>query len=110
MLMSLLYSFSLNYANILWASTNPTKPKNIHYLQKQAARIIFNEDRLCRHSRPLLKNPNALIVYQMTLYQNLNLMHRIKMGNIPEAFHEIIRKPNHNYPVTFSNLNYSIKK
>ena len=25
-------------------------------------------------------------------------MHRIKIGNIPEVFHEIIKKPNHKYP------------
>ena len=30
--------------------------------------------------------------------------------NIPEVFHETIKKPNHKYPTTFSNLNYSIKK
>ena len=97
----------LNYANISWASANPRKLKKIHYLQKQAARIIiFNEYRLC-HSRPLL---NALNVYQVNLYQNLNFMHRIKMGNIPEVFHETIKKPIHKYPATFSNLNYIIKK
>ena len=32
------------------------------------------------------------------------------MGNIPEVFHETIKKLNHKYPTTFSNLNYSIKK
>ena len=37
-------------------------------------------------------------------------MHRIKMGNIPEVFHETTKKPNHKYPATFSNLNCSIKK
>ena len=99
----------MNYVNIAWASINQTKLKKIHYLQKQAARIIFNEDRLC-HLRPLLKNLNASNVYQINLYQNLNFMHRIKMGNIPEVFHETIKKPNHKYPTTFSNLNYSIKK
>ena len=36
----------LNYANISWASTNPTKLKKIHYLKKRAAPVIFNEDRL----------------------------------------------------------------
>ena len=101
----------LNYANIFWASANPRKLKKIHYLQqKQAARIIiFNEYRLC-HSRPLLKNLNALNVYQINLFQNLNFMHRIKMRNIPEVFHETIKKPIHKYPATFSNLNYIIKK
>ena len=92
----------LNQANIAWASTNPTKLKKIHYLQKQLAQIIFNRDRLC-DSRPLLKNLNALNVYQINL-------HRIKMGNIPEVFHETIKKPNHKYPTTFSNLNDSIEK
>ena len=37
----------LNYAKIAWVSTNPTKLKKLYYLQKQAARIIFNKDRLC---------------------------------------------------------------
>ena len=37
-------------------------------------------------------------------------MHRIKIGNIREVFHEAIKKRNHKYPTTFSNLNYSIKK
>ena len=32
------------------------------------------------------------------------------MGYIPEVFHETIKKPNHKYPATFSNLNYSTKK
>ena len=53
-----------NYANIAWGSTDPTKLKKIHYLQKQAAQIIFNEDRLYL-SRPLLKNLNALNVHQI---------------------------------------------
>ena len=37
-------------------------------------------------------------------------MHRIKVGNIPKFFHKTIKKTNHEYPTTFSNLNYSIKK
>ena len=48
----------LNYGNIAWESTKKTAKKNklkmINVKQKQAVRIIFNEDRLC-HSRPLLK-------------------------------------------------------
>ena len=74
----------LNYANIAWASTNPTKLKKIHYWQKQAVQI-FNEDWLC-HSWPLLKNLNALNVYQTNFYQNLNFMDRIKLGNIPQGY------------------------
>ena len=32
------------------------------------------------------------------------------MGNIPEVFHETLKKQNHKYPTIFSNLNYSIKE
>ena len=55
---------------------------------------MFNKDQLC-HIQPLLKNLNALNVYQVCLYQNLNFMHRIKMGNIPKVFHETTKMPNH---------------
>ena len=83
-----------NYANITWARTNPSKLRKTHYLQKQAAQIMFNKDQLC-HIQPLLKNLNALNVYQIRLYQNLNFMHRIKMENIHKVFHETIKTPNH---------------
>ena len=49
----------LNYANISWASTYFTKLKKIHYQQKHAARITFNEDTLAQ-SRPLLRSLNPL--------------------------------------------------
>ena len=78
-------------------------------MQKQAAQIMFNEDQLC-HLRPRLKHLNTLNVYQTHLYQNLNFMHRVKMVNIPEVFYETIKMPNHKYPTTFSNLNYSTIK
>ena len=32
------------------------------------------------------------------------------MANIPEGFRETIKKRNHKYPTTFSDLNYSIQK
>ena len=61
-------------------------------MQKYAVRTIFNEDRLCR-TRPLLKTLNALNVYQLNIYQNLNFMHRLKNDNIPKIFAELIKKP-----------------
>ena len=42
----------LNYANIAWASTYRTKLKTIHFHQKHAVCIVFNEDKLTQ-SRPL---------------------------------------------------------
>ena len=47
----------LNYANISWASTNVTKLKKLHVLQKCAVRIVFNKDRLS-YLRPLLQKLN----------------------------------------------------
>ena len=59
----------LTYANISWGSTYFTKLKTVHYQQKHAARIIFNQNKLS-HSRPLLRSLNALNVYQINLYQH----------------------------------------
>ena len=42
----------LNYANIVCPSTYFTKLRTIHYQQKHAAKIIFNED-ILTHSRSL---------------------------------------------------------
>ena len=102
---SYIYTY-LNYTNIAWASTQKTKLKMINIKQKHAARIIFNEDRLC-HLRPLLKNLNALNIYQLNIYQNLNFMHRLK--NIPKIFTELIKKPKHKYPTKFSENSYTTK-
>ena len=44
----------LNYANIAWASsTYQTKLKTVHFHQKHAVRIVFNQEKLT-HYRPLL--------------------------------------------------------
>ena len=73
MYFSYIHSY-LNYANIVWASAYFT---NIQYLQKHAARMIFNED-ILTHSRPLLRSLNALNVYQMNFYQHANFMYKCK--------------------------------
>ena len=105
---SYIHSF-LNYANIAWASTHFTKLKTINYKQKQAARIVFDKDRL-RHSRPLLQNHNALNVYQINLFQQLNLMHKFIHGSLSRIFNNTFKKPDHKYPTKFSISNYSLKK
>ena len=82
----------LNYANIAWASTHFTKLKTISYKQKQATRIVFNEDRLC-HSRPLLRELNALNIYQINLFQVLKFMHRFTIDDLPKVFKNVFKKP-----------------
>ena len=98
----------LNYPNIAWASTQKTKLKMINIKQRHAIRTIVNEDRLC-HSQPLLKKLNALNVYQLSIYQNFNFMHRLKDDNITKIFTELIKKPKHKYPTKFSKNSYTTK-
>ena len=56
-LRSIYFSFIRSYiiyANIAWASTNKTKPKKLFEKQKQAAHIIFIQERFT-HARPFLR-------------------------------------------------------
>ena len=89
----------LNYANITWASTYRTKLKAIHFDQKHAVRIVFNEDKLTQ-SCPPLRSLNALNVYQINLYQH------VEEGatNI-----QSVKKPFHKYPTKFSGDCSSLK-
>ena len=54
--------------------------KKLFGKQKQAVRIIFNQDRFT-YARPLLKTLNALNVHQINLMQVLLLMHKIKTNS-----------------------------
>ena len=99
----------LNYANIACGSTYRTKVKTVHYHQKHAARIVFDQDKLT-HARPLLRSPNALNVYQINLYQHLNFMHKVNNNVTTNAFHGIFTKPLYNYPTNFSYNSFSLKK
>ena len=98
----------LNYANIAWASTYRTKLKTIHFHQKHAARIVFNEEKLTQ-SRPLLRSLNALNVYQINLYQHLAFMYKLNKNKAPLTFNELIKKPFHKYPTKFSENHFDLK-
>jgi len=98
----------LNYANIAWASTYPTSFQRILLKQKHAARIVYNKDKLS-HSKPLLRNLNALNVYQINIYQHLGFMHRFNNDETPKVFNDIIKRPEHRYPTSFSGLNFTLK-
>ena len=54
--------------------------KKLFGKQKQAVRIIFNQDRFT-YARPLLKTLNALNVHQINLMQVLLFMHQIKTNS-----------------------------
>ena len=108
MYFSYIHSY-LNYANIAWASTYQTKLKTVHYHQKHAVRIVFNQEKLT-HSRPLLRSLNALNVYQINLYQHLNFMHKVSNNVAPLIFNDMFKKPSHKYPTNFSHNNFNLKK
>ena len=71
-------------------------------------RIIFNQNKLS-HSRLLLRSLNALNVYQINLYQHLN-MYKFKNKQTPKIFNDIIDTLVHQYPTKFSKANFSIKR
>ena len=60
----------VNYCNIAWACTSRTKLDNILKKQKHAVRIIYNKDKFT-HSKPLMRDMNALNVYQINIFQAL---------------------------------------
>ena len=95
----------INYANIAWASTNKTKLKNLFGKKKQAARIIFNQDRFM-HTRPLLKTLNVLNVYQMNLLQVHLFIHKIKTDSSLQTFLHQFQTINHKYSTRYSRNNF----
>ena len=105
---SFIHSY-LNYANITWASKYFTKLKTIHYQQKHAARIIFDED-ILTDSRPLLRSLNALNIYQINLYQHANFMYKFKKCQAPKLFNMAFEKSTDKYPTQFSENNFKCKK
>ena len=60
----------INYTNIAWSSTNPSKLKKILNKQKHASRIILSEE-INTHSRPLMKKLGILNIFQVNILQTL---------------------------------------
>ena len=99
----------LNYANIAWASTYATKLERVYFIQKHAAHIAFNKDKLT-HSKSLFENLNALNVYQINIYQHLNFMHKFINNQIPSIFSDLINRQDHKYPTNFSQPSFYLKR
>ena len=99
-------TFYINYANIAWASTNKTK---LFAKQKQAARIIFNQDRFT-HAHPLIKALNSLNIYQINLLQVRLFMLKIKTNSSPRIFLRQFQTLNHKYATWYSRNNFKEPK
>ena len=78
----------LIYANIGWASTNKSKLQVLYRHQKHAARITHFKDKFTS-AKPLLEQINAMIVYEMNIFQTLCFMYLCKNVNTPPIFKHI---------------------
>ena len=92
-----------------WASINKIKLKKLYEKQKQAACIIFNQDRFT-HVRPLLKTLNALNVYQINFLQVLPFMHKIKAKASLRIFLHQFQTINRKYETRYSRNNFKEPK
>ena len=102
--LSFLHSY-INYANVAWARTNKTKLKKLFEKQKEAARIIFNQDRFT-HACALLKTLNALNIYQINLLQVLLFTYKIKANSSFRIFLHQFQTINHKYAARCSRNNF----
>ena len=94
---SLIHSY-INYANITWASTHPTKLKKIHNIQKHASRIIYNKSRY-EHAKPLMKSMKMLDVNEINIYQHLIFMYKFRNKLTPVIFENKFKtNTNSKYP------------
>ena len=90
------------------ALINKTKLKKLFGKQKQAVRIIFNQDRFT-HAPPLLKTLNALNVYQKNMLQVLLFTHKIKTNSSRIFLHQF-ETINHKYTTRPSRNNFKEPK
>ena len=109
-LKSLYFSFIhtyVNYANIAWASTNPSKLQNIFRKQKHAVRLVHRKDKFT-HSMPLFKNINALNVFQVNVFQILVFMFKNEHKLI--TFSASFQKPHHKYETRQTDRHFIVSK
>ena len=72
----------INYANLVWGSTNRTYLRKMNSQQKQALSLIHNKDRLY-HSKELFESWEILKIYKLKLFNAAVLTHKIKKKKLP---------------------------
>ena len=99
----------VNYCNIVWASTTGTKLDKILKKQKHAVCIIYNKDKFT-HSKPLMRDMNALNVYQINIFQILKFIYKAKHNLNPRVPDNAFTEIHHRYPTRFSRSNFKQPK
>ena len=100
-MVSLYYSFIhsyLNYGNIAWCSASMEKLKKLLSKQKQALRTIsIPTSQSKSRSKQIMRELCVLNIYQLHIYNVLNLMFKVKNGFIPDAFQNKFNMISHDY-------------
>ena len=99
----------LNYANLIWVSTNRTNLKKLQSQQKHAIRIVNNKTRF-EHTKELFNSQKILKIYKLNILNAALFMHKIYNETAPATFFEPFQKVSHPYPTGFSKLCYKIPK
>ena len=96
-MVSLFYSFIhsySNYGNIAWCSTSMAKLKKLNSSKNK----LFKLFRSLPHSpNHVMKELCILNIYQLNIYNVLNLMSKLKNGLIPDAFQNTFNMISHDY-------------
>ena len=50
------------------------------------------------HPRLHSRSPNALNIYQISLYQHVSFMYKLLKNQMLKIFHHVFEKPTHKYP------------
>ena len=87
---SLYYCFIhsyLNYGNIAWCSTSMAELKKLLSKQKQTLQTIpISTSQSKSRSKQIVRELCVLNIYQLNIYNALNLMFKVKNGLIPDVF------------------------
>ena len=89
----------LNYGNIAWASTSKTKLKKVASKQKDAVRVVNNDN---ADIREFMLKMKILNIYKLNIYQVLTFMFKIKTNTAPLVFRTKFKEIQHIYPTRFS--------
>ena len=69
--------------------------------QKHAAHMICNKDKFT-HSKPLIRDLNALDAYQINIIQVLKFTYKVKENVNPKVFENTFTEIHDKYPTRFS--------
>ena len=72
-------------------------------------RIIYNKDKFT-YSKPLMRDMNALNVYQINIFQVLKFMYKSKHNLNPRMFDNTFTEIHQGYPTRFSRSNFKQPK